>query len=223
MARLTETTAASSPASGAVETFFPEGHSRYWLKTRPSRAELCLLEQSFDALSPDPAPGNRELACQRLLLSSSGEWGVADAGGCTEVLGLGLMQAVLELDMEVAWQLGFARHAWTEVFLQQIRHRAEGLNPSLATPPWLHRREEPLTFLHHVRRSENAIGGETLLSGDGRTVDRIFRMEDPLETLALDRSIFHMETPIGSRDGQPATRDLLVVTFSPARRRRLDS
>lgn len=101
-----------------------------------------------------------------------------------------------------------------EIGAHQIRYAPIGINPSYSYPPLFHKDDERLVFVHLVGRSTNLVGGLNWISNDGARVDSVVSLEQPLDTLVLDRSVFHLVTPMLSAEGGQlrAYRDVLLVT-----------
>src|SRR3990167_904354 len=100
--------------------------------------------------------------------------------------------------------------------LHFIRYLVDERKASCSSPPWLHRDDEPLVFIHLIYLADTAIGGDNLIaSGKDMQVSHVIRLEKELETLVLNRNVYHAVTPLGSRKNI-ATRDILLFTVEPA-------
>lgn len=66
-------------------------------------------------------------------------------------------------------------------------------------------------FLHFLYKTENTIGGDSVISRDGKTIDDIKNLDKFMDTLVLTRNFLHAVTPIGSKESK-AYRDILLVT-----------
>lgn len=95
-----------------------------------------------------------------------------------------------------------------------IRYKATSETPSYSSPIWLHKDDEPLVFLHFISKSENIIGGESILARNGRSIDKVLSLDKFMETIILTRNFFHAVTPIGSKNHNDSSyRDILLVTI----------
>jgi len=100
--------------------------------------------------------------------------------------------------------------------LHFIQYKADPEHASYSSPAWLHRDDEPLVFVHLLHLSDNALGGDNLIANlKSKEVEKVIRLEKPMETLLLTRDYLHAVTPLGSRAGV-ATRDILLFTVEPA-------
>jgi hypothetical protein len=96
-----------------------------------------------------------------------------------------------------------------------IRYQANSDMASFSSPAWLHKDDEPLVFVHLINLSRTALGGDNLIADDHtKNVTQVIRLEDDLETLVLNRNVYHAVTPLGSKKGT-ATRDVILFTVEP--------
>lgn len=93
-----------------------------------------------------------------------------------------------------------------------IRYKAAQGEASYSSPVWLHLDDEPLVFIHLVRLTGNAIGADSVISGMDGYPSHVYRLENPLDTLIVDRMKKHAVTPLGSRSGT-AYRDVMLVNL----------
>lgn len=97
-----------------------------------------------------------------------------------------------------------------------IRYRATEEVVSTSSPLWLHQDDEPLVFIHLVNLTKNLIGGDNLIADlTGKNITRVIRLEDDMETLVLNRNVYHAVTPISARKGV-AYRDVVLFTVEPS-------
>jgi hypothetical protein len=101
-----------------------------------------------------------------------------------------------------------------EVGLHQIRYEARRYEPSYSSPPGLHRDNEPLVFVHLMGLTQNLIGGDNVLAENAATMLDVLRLNEPFDTLAINRDKLHSVVPMGSSDENSANRDVLLVTFN---------
>lgn len=100
-----------------------------------------------------------------------------------------------------------------EVGLHQIRYKAQFNQAAFSSPPWLHRDNEPLVFVHLFNLSPNAIGGDNLVAEDETNITKVIKLKKPLETFVVNKRFMHAVTPLGSQNWSNAYRDILLVTF----------
>uniref|UniRef100_A0A914PD96 Prolyl 4-hydroxylase alpha subunit Fe(2+) 2OG dioxygenase domain-containing protein n=1 Tax=Panagrolaimus davidi TaxID=227884 RepID=A0A914PD96_9BILA len=194
------------------------------------------LKNTYETLSKDPSPGNRYRAytCYEWIPNErnlkkqnstqyfqSKEYNYIDGGNIrifdpisSTFLENHILKDVIEKDIELAKKTGIINFDETfELGLHQIRYRAHGIEPAYSSPLWLHRDDEPLVFVHLFNLSENAIGGNNLIATTPKTITHIIQLKEPLETILLTKKYYHAVTPLGSANGDPAYRDILLVTF----------
>ncbi|GLF90863.1 hypothetical protein Saga11_21220 [Bacillus safensis] len=199
--------------------------------------EVRELQLTYDALKADPKGGGRYRAHSRYILApdsdtleldpdngyfQSKEYNYDDGGIVRkfdkisdEFLQHPVTQQLIHSNVEMARQTNFVD--WGKeviVGLHQVRYQVTPDAPSYSSPIWLHRDDEPLVFVHLFQLSEDAIGGDNLIAPSVKQIDKVLRLTDPLETLALGQKVFHAVTPVGTANADGAHRDILLVTFS---------
>jgi hypothetical protein len=99
--------------------------------------------------------------------------------------------------------------------LHFIRYLATENFASYSSPDWLHQDDEPLVFIHLVNLSKTAIGGDNLIAdSNSKKVTRVVRLENDIDTLVLNKNVYHAVTPLGSRKGI-SIRDVILFTIEP--------
>lgn len=93
-----------------------------------------------------------------------------------------------------------------------IRYKAEKGSASYSSPVWLHLDDEPLVFIHLIRLTSNALGADSIISGMDSLPTHVYRLQNPLDTLIVDRAKKHAVTPLGSVEGI-AYRDVILVNL----------
>lgn len=93
-----------------------------------------------------------------------------------------------------------------------IRYMAEQHCASFSSPDWLHKDDEPLVFVHLVNLSKAAWGGDNLIANDHKKITHVIRLENEMDTLVLNKSVYHAVTPIGSSKGI-SVRDVILFTI----------
>ncbi|TAK77704.1 MAG: hypothetical protein EPO11_02280 [Gammaproteobacteria bacterium] len=97
-----------------------------------------------------------------------------------------------------------------------IRYQANENHASYSSPDWLHQDDEPLVFVHLINLSKTALGGDNLIADiDTKKVTHVLRLENDIETLVLNKNVYHAVTPLGSRKGI-AFRDVILFTIEPS-------
>lgn len=104
-----------------------------------------------------------------------------------------------------------------EMGVHLFRYNAHPNHPSYSSPIWLHKDDEDVVFIHHLRTSSNAVGGDSIIAPNGKHIEQVIRLSQPLETLVVNHLKFHAVTPIGTNDEQTAERDVILVTFQKRR------
>ncbi|MEK3812891.1 2OG-Fe dioxygenase family protein [Bacillus sp. FSL R7-0685] len=195
------------------------------------------LQLTYDDLKADPKGGGRYRAHSRYILApdsdtleldpdngyfQSKEYNYDDGGIVRqfkkisdEFLQHPVTRHMIHSNVEMARQTDFVD--WEKeviIGLHQVRYQVTPDAPSYSSPIWLHRDDEPLVFVHLFQLSEDAIGGDNLIAPSVKQIDKVLRLTNPLETLALGQKVFHAVTPVGTANRDGAHRDILLVTFS---------
>lgn len=124
-----------------------------------------------------------------------------------------LVRKLLEKDTDIAKETNLVAFDHTLVIgLHQIRYRANINSVSYSSPPWLHKDDEPIVFVHVLNFTKNLVGGDNIIAKNGSDISRAIRVW-PLQTLLLGQSVLHAVTPMSSADDEYAVRDILLVTF----------
>lgn len=96
-----------------------------------------------------------------------------------------------------------------------IRYRANENMASYSSPDWLHKDDEPLVFVHLINLSKSALGGDNLIAdSDSKKIKRVIRLENDMETIVINKNVYHAVTPLGSKKGI-AVRDVMLFTVEP--------
>lgn len=99
--------------------------------------------------------------------------------------------------------------------LHFIRYQATENLASYSSPAWLHKDDEPLVFIHLVHLSKAALGGDNLIAkSDTQEITHVVRLENEMDTLVLNKNVYHAVTPLGSKKGL-VTRDVILFTIEP--------
>lgn len=95
-----------------------------------------------------------------------------------------------------------------------IRYKATYEKPSFSSPIWLHKDDEDLVFLHFISKSDNLVGGDSIIATNKNSIDRVISLNKFMETIVLTRDFLHAVTPIGvSNKDENSYRDILLVTI----------
>ncbi len=96
-----------------------------------------------------------------------------------------------------------------------IRYKANESMASYSSPDWLHKDDEPLVFVHLVNLSKSALGGDNLIADThSKKIKRVIRLENDMETIVINKNVYHAVTPLGSKKGI-AVRDVMLFTVEP--------
>ncbi len=105
----------------------------------------------------------------------------------------------------------------TIIGIHLFRYLATPDAPAFSSPVWLHRDDEDVVFIHLLSLSKNAMGGDNIIATDGRHMERVMRLEEPLDTFVVNHAKLHAVTPIWCKDvaGKElqCNRDIILVTF----------
>lgn len=203
--------------------------------TAPGRGdEVVSFQESYFRLPLDPAPGNRRRAYARYAFSGgclrasdvreyfqSPEYNYADGGRVRKFAEIeegvrtgGVMGGVVMRDLEVVRDSGLVSFDKPiRIGVHQIRYQPAGGVPAFSSPPWLHRDDETIVFVHLVNLSSNTIGGDNVIASSERVFETVLRLNTPLDTLCVTRKKLHAVTPIAAPNGGVGYRDVLLVTF----------
>jgi hypothetical protein len=100
-----------------------------------------------------------------------------------------------------------------EMGVHVFRYKASVDSPAFSSPVWLHKDDEDIVFVHHIKTSAHALGGDSLIAQSGRKIERVLKLSSHLDTLVVDHQKFHAVTPLGTNSSEPAIRDVILVTF----------
>lgn len=200
------------------------------------RVQLSHVFQTYADLKKDPSVGNRYRAYTRMEWDpennvavkaqsndyyQSVEYNYQDGGKIRRFDEISndffynpIIQRLISNDIEIAQQYPIVQfNKFLDVGLHQIRYQAAKGEASFSSPPWLHKDDEPLVFVHLLHVSKDIIGGDSLLAEKG-VVTQVVQLKKPLDTLVLGKGTIHAVTPVGGKCiKKPATRDILLVTF----------
>ena len=130
--------------------------------------------------------------------------------------------AILAFCRTLFGSLAATVRAW-RIEVHQFRIEARSGEQGRPTPEGLHRDGVDFVLVLLVNRRNIASGMTTIHALDGRRLGH-FTLTDPLDAALVDDTrVAHGVTPVEAVDPtQPACRDVLVVTFARADRRRPD-
>ncbi|PHV11199.1 2OG-Fe dioxygenase family protein [Chitinimonas sp. BJB300] len=199
--------------------------------------KLTNAQLDYYRLSADPHGGGRYRAFSRYRLTpgstipildetneyvQSPEYNYDDGGLVRRFAPLSLdfrnnplIQHLISRDLEIARATQLVD--WSQnvlIGLHQIRYHAKPDAPSISSPIWLHRDDEPVVFIHLFNLSASALGGDNLISTGNRNISRVIRLTSPLESVVLGKKVLHAVTPVGTNSSTGAYRDILLITFS---------
>lgn len=125
------------------------------------------------------------------------------------------MHSLLSLGCDIFGRLApySGWHIETHQFRIEV-NEADGEGVGRPTPEGIHRDGVTFVLMAMVGRS-NAIGGESTIFNLEKEPLEKFTLTDPLDlALVNDERVYHGVSPIEQLDsGQPASRDVLVITY----------
>lgn len=131
------------------------------------------------------------------------------------ILNTGIIQNIIRKNFDIVKEsevLNLEQNVF--IGIHQIRYLAQNNMPSYSSPIWLHRDDEPVVFSHLFNITPNAVGADFVIAEDPATINQVYFLDQPLETLVVTQKPLHGLTPLGIKDGFSAYRDVLLVTFS---------
>jgi len=130
-----------------------------------------------------------------------------------EIAGGPSMQAILQFCRALFGALAPATRQW-HVELHQFRIEARPGQPGKPTPEGMHRDGVDYVLVLLVNR-QNIASGTTTIHGMDKAALGSFTLTEPLDAALVDDSrVYHGVTPVEPLSpGEPAYRDVLVVTF----------
>jgi hypothetical protein len=201
-----------------------------------SSEEVAAFQESYFRLPADADGGQRFRAYSRFCLrdrklilsetqdyAQSAEYNYTHGGKVrrfapieSQVLNLDLLQRIINTDAAITKATGLVPFGGpVRIGLHQVRYCPSAENPSYSAPPWIHKDDEPVVFVHLVNLSANVVGGDSIIAIDNKTFEAVIGLEHPLDTLCVTQQKFHAVTPVGIRAGSSGFRDILLVTFEP--------
>lgn len=97
-----------------------------------------------------------------------------------------------------------------------FRYQATPDMPAYSSPVWLHKDDEDVVFVHLIDHSPNMLGGDSLIAGNPKCIERVLKLESLFDTLVVNHDKYHAVTPVGCRqegESDVSTRDIILVTF----------
>lgn len=143
--------------------------------------------------------------------------------GMTEqVLQIPIVKSILMNNLQMIKSCPLVRsESSLTIGLHFIRYQAKENGASYSSPAWLHQDDEPLVLIHLINLSKTALGGDNLIADvSDKKITHVVRLENEIETLALNKSVYHAVTPLGSKKGM-ACRDVILFTVEPTHTQKL--
>jgi len=133
-----------------------------------------------------------------------------------KVLEIGIIKSILSKNIQMISKYTPLQDQHTlTIGLHFIRYQANENGASYSSPDWLHKDDEPLVFIHLINLSKAALGGDNLIADSThQRVSHVVRLENDIDTLALNKNVYHAVTPLGSKKGV-ACRDVILFTVEP--------
>lgn len=133
-----------------------------------------------------------------------------------DILNNSVIQKILQKNLEIINQYEpLAQYSQLILGLHFVQYIALKGSASYSSPVGLHRDDEPLVFVHLLKLSEEALGGDNLIAElSQQEIKKVIRLENPMDTLLLNQNCYHAVTPLGSRNGV-SKRNILLFTIEP--------
>ncbi len=133
-----------------------------------------------------------------------------------KILNLTIIQNLIQKNLTLIERYEpLKNHNHLVIGMHFIRYIVRQNHASFSSPDWLHKDDEPLVFVHLVDLSPEALGGDNLIADSNKKITHVIRLEKEMDTLVLNKSVYHAVTPLGSRTGV-STRDVILFTIEPA-------
>lgn len=134
----------------------------------------------------------------------------------TTILDLTIIQHLIHKNFKMIEKYEPLKNSDTLIIgMHFIRYEVNQHFASFSSPAWLHKDDEPLVFVHLVDLSHEALGGDNLIADENKKITHVIRLEKEMDTLVLNKSVYHAVTPLGSRQGI-STRDVILFTVEPS-------
>lgn len=133
-----------------------------------------------------------------------------------EIIHLPIMKNILQQNLKIVEQYeSLSPYQKLVLGLHFIQYTAKTGEASYSSPVGLHLDDEPLVFVHLLELTPNALGGDNLIAQlKDQEIKNVIRLEQPMETLLVNRNCYHAVTPLGSRAGI-SKRNILLFTIEP--------
>ena len=132
------------------------------------------------------------------------------------IIHLPIMKNILRKNLKIVEHYESLSHYQQLVLgLHFIQYTAKTGEASYSSPVGLHLDDEPLVFVHLLELTANALGGDNLIAQlADQEIKNVIRLEQPMDTLLVNRNCYHAVTPLGSRRGI-SKRNILLFTIEP--------
>jgi L-isoleucine 4-hydroxylase len=131
------------------------------------------------------------------------------------ILNTNIMQKLIAKDFNVATKINILNlEENISIGIHQIRYLVQNNTPSYSSPMWLHRDDEAVVFSHLFNITNNSIGANFLVAENSTTINQVYFLDKPLDTIVVTQKPLHAITPLGTKDGMNGYRDIVLVTFS---------
>lgn len=133
----------------------------------------------------------------------------------SDVLSNELFLSIIKKDIEFIKQYQLVGHpSELSIGIHLFRYKASWSSPAYSSPIGLHRDDEDVVFVHLINKSEHLLGGDNVIAKDSKTIETVFRLENPMDTFVVNHEKLHAITPIGHPDKEGFSfRDVILVTF----------
>lgn len=133
-----------------------------------------------------------------------------------KILSLPITKSIIHKNLQMITHYQPLQSAETlTIGMHFIRYQANENEASFSSPDWLHVDDEPLVFIHLIHLSKSALGGDNIIAdATHKKITHLVRLENDIDTLVLNKNVYHAVTPLGSRKGK-SMRDVILFTVEP--------
>ncbi|MGV3740225.1 MAG: 2OG-Fe dioxygenase family protein [Gammaproteobacteria bacterium] len=133
-----------------------------------------------------------------------------------DIINLPIMKNILHNNLSIVKQYEpLSEYMHLVLGLHFIQYVANEGAASYSSPVGLHLDDEPLVFVHLLELTTNSLGGDNLIAQlSDQEIKNVIRLEQPMDTLLVNRNCYHAVTPLGSRDGI-SRRNIILFTIEP--------
>lgn len=133
-----------------------------------------------------------------------------------DIINLPIMKNILRNNLSIVKEYKpLSEYKRLVLGLHFIQYVADAGEASYSSPVGLHLDDEPLVFVHLLELTSNSLGGDNLIAQlSDQEIKNVIRLEQPMDTLLVNRNCYHAVTPLGSRNGR-SKRNIILFTIEP--------